>query len=83
MTKKKEKHKTLIVVPDQNIENRRGGVHNFYKKLEESLDENHKYYYLNNDNIKIKNKIYTTLIHLKRIKSKLTNEKFDWECFIW
>ncbi|WP_460217917.1 glycosyltransferase [Psychroserpens sp. MEBiC05023] len=74
---KPNKLKTLIVVPDQNIENRRGGVHNFYKKLENSLEENHKYYYLNNDNLRIKNKLYTTLIHVYRIAKCLKVGRYD------
>lgn len=73
----KRDKKVLIVVPDQNVENRRGGVHNFYKKIESKLESHHEYYLVNNDEFPTKNKIYTTYIHYVRIKRKLKAENFD------
>jgi glycosyltransferase involved in cell wall biosynthesis len=70
-------NKVLILVPDQNIENRLGGIHNFYMNLKDHLLDNHFYYYINNDNIKYKNKAYASFVHFRRVYKKLKKDNFD------
>lgn len=65
------KDKILIVITDQNIENRQGGVYNFYMDLKPLLDDNHKYHSLNNDMMVVKNKLFTSFIHFIRMAHTL------------
>jgi glycosyltransferase involved in cell wall biosynthesis len=73
----KPRGKILITLTDQNILNRQGGVYNFYMNLKPLLNENHVYQSLNNDNLLIKNKIYTSFVHFIRVTSKLRKGNFD------
>ncbi len=75
--KKEARHKFLIIITDQNVQNRQGGVYNFYMNLKPLLKVNHEYHSLNNDGIPINNKIATTLIHFVRLYSKLKTGNYD------
>ncbi len=77
---KKVENQILIVITDQNIENRQGGVYNFYMDLEPLLEKNHKYHSLNNDRMLFKNKIFTSLVHFVRMA--ITLSKNNYECLV-
>ncbi len=70
----------LIVITDQNEDNRQGGVYNFYMDLEPLLEKNHKYHSLNNDRMLFKNKIFTSAVHFFRMAVTLT--KNDYHCLV-
>ena len=73
-------NKILIVITDQNEENRLGGVYNFYMDLEPLLEKNYMYHSLNNDRMLFKNKIFTSLVHFVRMA--ITFSKTDYACLV-
>ena len=73
-------NKVLIVITDQNEENRQGGVYNFYMDIEPLLEKNHTYHSLNNDRMIFKNKIFTSFVHFARMA--ITLGKNDYECLV-